>query len=272
MALLSSGLSEAGRVKAEAIIALEGILGAIENDPGRRDSGLYYVAVFGEPSADKPWGWRVEGHHLSVNFTLSGGRIAATPSFMGANPAEVREGDHKGLRPLASEEDLARALAAGLAEAGKGVVFTDEPPREILTAAERVAEQLEEVGVAAGEMSAAQRKALMKLVGEYARRHRKEVAASDMAEIRKAGVGKIRFGWAGSLKPGEAYYYRVHRGGQHAERRQPHPHGVARPQGRLRARLPRRAHAWARVGIYGRFTHGGAGRGYPRIVNPSDDP
>lgn len=209
LALLSSGLSEAGRVKADAIIVLEGILGVIENNPKRRDNELYYVAVFGEPSADKPWGWRIEGHHLSVNFTLAGDKIAATPSFFGANPAVAPEGEHQGLRPLANEEDLARALAASLAEAGKGVVFSDQAPRDILTAAERTAKQLEAVGTPAGEMTKVQRKALMKLVTEYANHYRKEIAGQELAKIRKAGVNNLRFGWAGSLKPGEAYYYRV---------------------------------------------------------------
>lgn len=208
LGLLGAGLGEAGRTKAEAIIALEAILAGIENNPGR-DSGLYYFAVFGEPGGEAPWGWRVEGHHLSVNFTLAGGRIAATPSFMGANPAEVREGPQRGHRPLAREEDLARALAASLAEAGKPVVFTTTAPREILTAAARSVQQLEPVGVPASAMTPAQRDALMELLAEYAGRHRKEVAAKDLAKIREHGIEAILFGWAGSLKPGEAYYYRI---------------------------------------------------------------
>jgi hypothetical protein len=170
---------------------------------------LYYVAVFGEPGPEKPWGWRVEGHHLSVNFTLADGHVAASPSFMGANPAEVRQGEHKGMRPLAAEEDLARALAAGLAEAGLPVLFAAEPPNEILTGAERVAEQLDPVGVAAADLTAVQKQALVKLVGEYLGRHRSEVADRRLAEIRDAGLDKIRFGWAGGLQPGDAYYYRV---------------------------------------------------------------
>lgn len=209
MSLLSSGLSKAGRVKADAIIVLEGILGVIENRPKHRDPELYYVAVFGKPSTDEPWGWRVEGHHLSVNFTLEGDKIAAAPSFFGANPAIGPEGDHKGLRPLANEEDLARALASSLAEAGKKVVFSEKPPRDILTSAERSVKQLEVVGVPATEMTKAQQKALMKLITEYANHHRKEVAKKDLAKIRKAGVDKLSFGWAGSLMFGEAYYYRV---------------------------------------------------------------
>ena len=209
LALLSSGLSKAGRVKADAIIVLEGILGVIENNPKRRDPELYYVAIFGKPSANKPWAWRVEGHHLSVNFTLEGDKIAASPSFFGANPAIGPEGEHKGLRPLANEEDLARALAASLAEAGKDVVFSEKPPRDILTAAERSVKQLEVVGVSASRMTREQQDALMKIVAEYAHHHRKELARQDLAKIRKAGVEKLNFGWAGSLKFGEAYYYRV---------------------------------------------------------------
>ena len=58
-------------------------------------------------STAAPWGWRLEGHHLSLNFTLVPGKpVAVTPAFLGANPAEVRVGPRKGLRTLAREQDL----------------------------------------------------------------------------------------------------------------------------------------------------------------------
>lgn len=209
MALLTSGLSEKGRLKADAIMALESVLAAMENNPRLRDPGLYCFTVFGEPGDAKGWGWRVEGHHLSVNLTIAGGSFAATPSFFGASPAELREGPKKGSRALAEEEDLARALAVTLAEAGKPVVFSPKPPGEILTAADRQAKQLEAVGPAAADLTPAQKDALMKLVGVYANRYRKEVAEATLAKIRSAGIDAIHFGWAGGLKPGEAYYYRI---------------------------------------------------------------
>jgi hypothetical protein len=207
--LLASGMSEKGLLKVETIIALEGLLAEMEKNPTFRDNKKYYTTIFGDPAADTTWGWRFEGHHLSVNFTLIAGKtISATPSFLGANPGEVRGETLKGTRPLAAEEDLARTLATALHEASKPVVYTAKPPDEILTGSDRKIKQLEPVGILASDMTPAQQEGLLKLIAEYANRHRADVAAADMAKI-KADLPNIRFGWAGGLKKDEAYYYRI---------------------------------------------------------------
>jgi hypothetical protein len=210
MKLLEAALSDKGKLKAMQIITLEGVLRELEKNPGYRDPGKYYVSVFGKPGDDKGWGWKFEGHHLALNYTVVGGKVAVTPSFFAANPAEVREGQHKGLRVLAAEEDLAMALANVLIGGGKKeVVFSDKAPGEILTAENRKATALEPVGVPAADMTDGQKKALRELISEYVTRHRKDLADADWAKIDKAGFDKIRFGWAGGTKRGEAWYYRV---------------------------------------------------------------
>ncbi len=211
MTLLDSALSEKGKLKVTQIMTLEGVLAEIEKNPAYRDAGKYYVTIFGTPGDAKGWAWRFEGHHLSVNITLVEGKgISVTPSFLGSNPAEVREGKHKGLRVLAAEEDLARTLVSTLLAAGKSeVVFSEKPPGEILTAEKRTVTALDPVGTLAADMTEAQRTALITLIAEYTGRYRSEIAAADMEKIKTAGIDKIRFGWAGGTKPGEAYYYRI---------------------------------------------------------------
>jgi Protein of unknown function (DUF3500) len=212
MALLDSALSEKGKLKVTQIMTLESILAEIEKNPTYRDDGKYYVSIFGTPGEAKGWGWRFEGHHLSINITYVEGKgISATPSFMGSNPGEVRvEGKHKGLRVLAAEEDLARALVTTLIADGKTqAIFSHKPPSEIITAENRRATALDPVGLAAEEMTETQRKALLTLISEYTGRYRSEIAAADLAKMEAAGIGKVRFGWAGGTKPGEAYYYRI---------------------------------------------------------------
>lgn len=211
MKLLDAVLSERGKLKAMQIITLESVLREIEQRPDVRDPEKYYVSVFGKPGDPVAWGWKFEGHHLALNYTVVGGKeVAVTPSFYGSNPGEVREGEHKGLRVLRAEEELARALVLVLLKEGKKeVIFSDRPPAEILSAEHREAKALEPVGIAAAEMSAAQKKALFDLISEYSGRHRKDLAEADMARIAKAGIGKIRFGWAGGVRPGEAWYYRI---------------------------------------------------------------
>jgi len=110
-ALLSAGLSQHGYIKALTIISLEEILHVLEGGEGPvRDPDLYFFTIFGEPAEAGTWGWRMEGHHVSQNFTIVNGRVVCAPSFFGANPAVVREGVRSGLRTLPQEEDLARAL------------------------------------------------------------------------------------------------------------------------------------------------------------------
>lgn len=211
MGLLDSALSEKGKLKITQVMTLEAVLAELENNPGRRDTGKYFVAIFGNPGDPKGWGWRFEGHHLSVNLTYVEGRgISGTPTFLGSNPAEVREGKHKGLRVLAAEEDLARTLVSTLVAAGKNdAIFSQKPPAEILSAEERTATALDPVGILAADMTEAQRAALLTLISEYTGRYRSEIAAADMQKIQAADIGKIRFGWAGGTQPGEAYYYRI---------------------------------------------------------------
>jgi hypothetical protein len=207
--LLESAMSRKGLLKLDTIILLESYLAELENNPQRRDAKKYYTSVFGEPKADGTWGWRFEGHHLSLNFTLKGGdHIAVTPSFFAANRAHVKEGRLAGTRPLGAEEDLARALARSLQASGKPVVYTDRAPNDILTAADREIRQLDPVGVPANEFSEAQREGLMKLITEYADRHRPELEKEQLARITR-DFDNLRFGWAGSIEPGQAYYYRI---------------------------------------------------------------
>lgn len=209
VALANTVLSEKGALKASQIIALEAVLAALENDPEKRDPEKYYVLVFGQPGDPHGWGFRFEGHHLSLNITMMEDEISVTPSFMGTNPAEVREGEMKGTRPLAAEEDLARALAKDLQDAGKAVVFTAKPPHDVITGQDRQAKVPELVGIAASDMTEAQRGALLQLIETYAHNYRREIAEAELADIREAGLDQIHFGWAGSLEKGKGYYYRI---------------------------------------------------------------
>jgi hypothetical protein len=155
-ALLRSGLSQRGAARAETIITLENVLREIEKDPVRRDPSLYYVTIFGDP-AKTPWGWRFEGHHLSLNFTIfDAERVAITPSFFGTNPAEVRDGPMKGTRVLAEEEDLGLALVNSLDAAQRAVaIIAAKAPNDILTSNKIRVEPLSPAGISASAKACA---------------------------------------------------------------------------------------------------------------------
>ena len=213
-ALLSSGLSRRGYAKALDIMGLESILGELEGPARRhpRDPDLYHFTLFGTPSDESPWGWRVEGHHLSVNFLIvTGNRIAPTPNFFGANPARVPQGPLAGLRILGAEEDLARRLLASLDAAQQARVIIDaEAPPDIVTQAEARVIIDSPAGLGAADMTEDQRRVLMNLVVEYTSRMPDDVADTRMNQIEKDGKGHIHFAWAGSVNPGKGHYYRLH--------------------------------------------------------------
>ena len=210
-ALLSAGLSQQGYMKAETIMSLEDVLKIIEHGTGpERDPEKYYFSIFGQPSADGTWGYRVEGHHLSQNYTVSGGHVAGAPSFFGANPAEVREGPRKGLRALGAEEDLGRAVIQSLDAARRKIAIVDgQAYKDILTFDSRKAAlKGQPSGLEASKMTAKQFDLLMALLEEYARNMPEQIAQSREEQIKKAGK-EIYFAWAGGTEKGEPHYYRV---------------------------------------------------------------
>lgn len=212
-ALLGTGLSNDGLLKAETIMSMEEVLRVMEGPSGRmvRDPERYFVWIFGKPATNATWGWRVEGHHLSVNFTVvDGQKISATPSFLGSNPAEIKDGPRKGLRILGAEEDLARELVKGLTDDQRKVaIYKTEAPKEIITTNDRKVKALETVGLAAGKMDKKQKQLLRRVIDEYVFRERAELAQADIEKLQKAGFDKIYFGWAGGVERGEGHYYRI---------------------------------------------------------------
>jgi hypothetical protein len=210
-ALLSAGLSQRGYVKATTIMSLEVVLRELEKATEEyRNPEKYYFSVFGEPSEKGVWGYRVEGHHVSLNYTLVNGTVVSSPSFFGANPAEVRQGPRAGLRVLASEEDLGRELLNSLTEDQKKVAIVDkEAYKDILTAASRKAAlKGQPSGLPFGKMNAHQREMLNTLVEEYARSFPDAIAEARLQELKQAG-DKLYFAWAGVEQRGGPHYYRV---------------------------------------------------------------
>jgi hypothetical protein len=158
-ALLRSALSAAGHRKVTNIIELELVLREIETFGFSRDPERYHLTVYGTPDAQRRWGWRFEGHHLSLNFTLAGDKaVADTPSFFGANPATVQKGAKKGLRALGEEHDAGWALLESLNDAQRReAVFATSTYGEIVTANRDKVEPLDAAGIPAAKLDDSQR-------------------------------------------------------------------------------------------------------------------
>jgi hypothetical protein len=217
LALLKTGLSKTGFEQATTIMSLEGILADLEGSKGTmvRNPGWYFVTVFGEPSNTGSWGWRFEGHHMSVNYTLDKGEVVtATPLMFGANPAEVKGGDRRGLRTLPAIEDKARALIKSLNEEQNKAAKQPAPEGyekkwEIKENNPR-ADVGPPVGITADKLTAEQRTTLMGLLQAYAERMPEDLAAVEMKRAKNTDPAQMYFAYTGSTVPGEPYTYRVY--------------------------------------------------------------
>lgn len=213
--LLRTGLSARGYNKVTAIIELEDILRVIEAG-GRfaRSKEEYLFTVFGTPAATGNWGWRVEGHHVSLRFTVvdgaSRGRLSSSPLFLGTNPAEVRDGEKQGLRILAEEEDAARALVMALsADQQKAAIVNAVAPNDIVTMNRNDIAPLPDQGVTFASLDAGQQALLTRVIDAYTSNMEADIAADRIARIKAAGMDKIRFAWAGETDQGKKHYYMV---------------------------------------------------------------
>jgi len=209
--LLESSLSRSGIIKAEGVIILEKVLQDLSGGGSYRDPGKYFVTIFGNPGNKKPWGWRYEGHHLSLNFTVvKDSVIISTPMFFGANPAEVKFGEHKGLRVLKNEEDYARELVKSLnKEQLKEALIEKDAPSEIITGNDERIDPLRPKGIPASKLNDAQQKILIDLVKEYINNSHSEHAEQKSIDLNKLDLNELYFGWAGEMEKGKPHYYRI---------------------------------------------------------------
>ena len=207
--LLRTALSAAGHQRVVNIIELELVLKELETFGLLRDPGKYFLVFFGAPDARQPWGWRFEGHHLSLNFTLRGDALATTPSFFGANPAEVRRGPKQGLRVMAPEEDEARKLLGLLDARQRAVAIIDTRTYgDIVTGAKDRVAPLEDKGIEARALDDAQKAQLRRLIEAYAASFEEPLRTARLARASE-GFEAIRFAWAGATDRGRPHYYRI---------------------------------------------------------------
>jgi hypothetical protein len=211
--LLKTGLSARGYTQATTIMTdLETILKALENGSAMRDPEQYAFSIFGAPSPKSAWGWRVEGHHLSLHFEVANGTaVASAPTFFGSNPAEVRvEGPKKGLRVLGDREDTARTLLMALDDGQrKSATIADVAPNDIITRTAAKVDPLSPAGVPASAMTPKQRELLMAVIETYTSSMAADIASERLAQLRAAGLDKIAFAWAGDSERGKKHYYRI---------------------------------------------------------------
>lgn len=214
--LMKSCLSESAVKKVQDIMELENVLKALEHrqpDDHYRDPGHYYFTVFGVPGNNTIWGWRLEGHHISFNFSVNENKlVSGTPGFLGANPAIVPDGPQKGKEVLKEETDEAYTLLQSLSnDQLKKAIITTTAPNEIITFVSRKALIEHPAGIRYAELTPRQQQYVLQLVNLYVHRYTRLFADTMLKEIQAAGLDQLWFAWAGDTQPGigHPHYYRI---------------------------------------------------------------
>jgi hypothetical protein len=209
--LLATATSPAGKELATTLMSLESLVPKTEEKGGAiRNPEWYFFAVFGKPSAKGNWGWRLQGHHLSMNFTLRDGKVVSTtPVFFGAEPAEILKGERKGVRPFTDVDELGKKLFRALDDNQRKLALVEQSFPKYRGGDKKVAAG-EPLGLAAAKLNEKQRQMLLDLLRAHAGRYPADVAKADLAAATAAGIDKIHFAYVGSVEPGQKRAYRIH--------------------------------------------------------------
>ena len=231
MELLRSGTGDGGYQRIQMSMAREPVLSALQKAPegqALRDPSLFYVTIFGTPSATTPWGWTFEGHHISTHFTVRGNQVSAAPMFLGSQPNDLPAARLEGTaaaaaakippalagRIMGPEEDKGRALVQSLDAKQRAIAVFDRTEKrdaDMLTGINtRRVTPLPSPGLAARQMNAQQKAMLVALVDEYLTRVPAEVAAERHRRLLEgAALENVTLQWAGSTEVGQAHAYIV---------------------------------------------------------------
>jgi hypothetical protein len=210
--VLATVLSASGLEKAKNVMTLQDVLAARGDGVAKRSSGRFSFAVFGRPAETGGWGFRLEGHHLSLSIAVRDGRImSVTPSSFSANPNRVEAGKHTGLVTLKGEEGLARRLFADLPPKLQARTrLSDAALRNILSYAGRERANARKVGLAAAELTSPQRELLWRLIEIYTVEHLSPaLAVAQKARVASGDRDAVHFAWHGPNTAQTAFGYQI---------------------------------------------------------------
>lgn len=210
LAVVESGLTDAGFRTARDIMRLNESIGEITGRFDEYGEWVYWLSIFGEPSPSEPWGWQIDGHHLIINCLVVGDQVVMTPMFMGSEPVSIDFGKYAGTRVFEAEERAGPAFMRTLTEEQRAMaVLSQDLPPEVFTTAFRDNFELRYEGIRFDQLSSAQQASLLDLIGVYINRMRPGHAGVKMAEVREH-LGSTYFAWMGGFDDDSVFYYRVH--------------------------------------------------------------
>ncbi len=210
--LLRASLSAKGLKLSRDIMRLNYTLGELNaNDFSQYGEWLYHITVMGEPSATEPWGWQIDGHHLIINYFVLGDQVVMTPSFFGSEPVIARAGKFKGTAILQEEQARGLAFARSLTpeQRAKAVIRVSKTGNDNIGEAFKDNAVLEYAGIRSNELTAAQKRELLALIGLWAGNMDDGHARVKMDEVRQH-FDQTWFAWIGAMENDSVFYFRIH--------------------------------------------------------------
>jgi hypothetical protein len=171
---------------------------------------FYWISLFGEPSADKPWGWQVDGHHCNINCFVVGDQMVLSPMLLGSEPVTAESGKYKGLTVLREEEARGWKFMQSLTPAErKAATIGMDLPFDGFASGFQDNVVIPYAGLSSTAMSEAQREGFKGLIGLYTDRLAPPHASVRFDEVM-AYFDRTYFAWIGEFTDTAPFYYRVH--------------------------------------------------------------
>ena len=210
--LLRASLSAKGLQLTRDIMKLNHTLGELNNnDFEQYGEWLYWVTVMGTPSADKPWGWQLDGHHAIINYFVLGDQVVMTPLFVGSEPVIAKSGKYTGVSILQEEQAKGLAMMQSLGEEQrkKAILNLSKTGNNNVGEAFKDNVVLDYAGVGASELSDKQKQQLTALIELFVSNMDSGHARVKMDEVKKH-LNETWFAWIGGTEPTSVFYYRIH--------------------------------------------------------------
>ena len=208
--LLQASLSAKGLKKTQDIMKLNGTLAELTRRFDEYGEWLYWITIMGTPSADKPWGWQLDGHHVVINYFVLGDQVVMSPVFMGSEPVAATSGKFKGTIVMQDEQNKGLTLMQSLSAAQQKTATIRNEKGGTNNLAEAFNDNLvlDYAGIKVSEFDAAQQRLFFALVEEFVGNMRDGHARVKMQEIRQH-LDETYFAWIGQSKTDSVFYYRI---------------------------------------------------------------
>jgi hypothetical protein len=208
--LIRASLSSQGFELTRNIMRLNETLAELAEDHDFLGEWLYYIQIYGKPSATDPWGWKLEGHHAIINYFVLGDQVVMTPLFIGSEPVKAPSGKYKGIEILQKEQNDGLETLKALPEAQrkKAILEFSKTGNNNLTEAFKDNVVIDYAGLRTNELAAPNRQRLRDLIHLYVSNMDEGHARVKMDEIDRH-LDNTWFTWIGGAQPDSVFYYRV---------------------------------------------------------------